>query len=264
MIENYGEYVRLGLFVLGLGAFLGFELLRPYRRPSVSKPRRWADNLGLTVFNSVALQLLFPGLVAATAHYVTAQKIGVLNMFQAPAFLKTLATLVFMDFMLYIWHLLNHVVPFFWRFHRVHHADLNMDVSTASRFHIGELAISTVLKMSLVYFIGADFLGVVVFESALVLCAQFHHSSLKVPAGFEKIFWILFVPPSMHRIHHSVVIKERDSNYGTVFSIWDRFLGTLRDDVDQDRIRIGVGAYPRSEELNLGRLLIMPFTRPVR
>ncbi|MDY7033196.1 MAG: sterol desaturase family protein, partial [Thermodesulfobacteriota bacterium] len=168
------------------------------------------------------------------------------------------------DFMLYVWHLLNHEMPFLWRFHRVHHSDLNMDVSTATRFHIGELVISAVIKISLIFFLGASILGVIIFESALVLCAQFHHSSLKVPGWFEKIFWIFFVPPSMHRIHHSVVIKERDTNYGTIFSLWDRSLGTLLKNVNQEKIRIGVGAYPKSEKLNFHQLITMPFTKPVR
>jgi len=103
-----------------------------------------------------------------------------------------------------------------------------------------------------------------VFESAVVLFTQFHHSSLKVPVRFERIYWTLFVPPSMHRIHHSVVIKERDSNYGAIFSFWDRIFGTMRRDEDQERIRIGMGAYQRPEALNFLRLLWMPFTRPVR
>jgi sterol desaturase/sphingolipid hydroxylase (fatty acid hydroxylase superfamily) len=181
-----------------------------------------------------------------------------------PSWVKILATVAFMDFMLYIWHLLNHEVPFFWRFHRVHHSDLNMDVSTATRFHVGELALSAVIKIGLVFFMGASVTGVVIFESALVLCAQFHHSSLKVPWWFERIFWVFFVPPSMHRIHHSVIISERDTNYGTILSIWDRLLGTLLTDVDQARIRIGVGAYQKPERLNFQHLMVMPFTRAIK
>jgi sterol desaturase/sphingolipid hydroxylase (fatty acid hydroxylase superfamily) len=139
-----------------------------------------------------------------------------------------------------------------------------MDVSTASRFHIGELSISAVIKIALVYFLGTNVAGLVVFESLLVLSSQFQHSSLRVPKLFEKIYWLVFVPPSMHRIHHSVVIKERDTNYGTIFSVWDRMLGTLLSAVDQDTIRIGMGAYQNTEELKLYKLIKMPFTRAVR
>ena len=256
--------IRLGLFVVGLLLFLVFELARPYRPATVSKAGRWLVNLGLTAFNSAFLYLVFGGAVIGTAQYTAQARIGVLNLVAWPHWMKILFTLVFMDFMLYVWHFLNHEMPLLWRFHRVHHSDPNMDVSTASRFHPGELAVSSVIKIGLIFFLGADLWGVVVFETALVLAAQFHHSSLKVPAWFERIYWIIFVPPSMHRIHHSVVIKERDANYGTVFSLWDRVMGTMIDRADQDRIRIGLGAYQDHQKLGFGRLLAMPFTRPVK
>jgi sterol desaturase/sphingolipid hydroxylase (fatty acid hydroxylase superfamily) len=139
-----------------------------------------------------------------------------------------------------------------------------MDVSTATRFHIGELAISAVIKICLIYFIGADLISVIIFEGLLVLTAQFQHSSLNVPEAFEKIFWTFFVPPSMHRIHHSVKIHERDTNYGTILSIWDRLLGTLLKDIPQESIIIGVGPYREPEKLGLPHLLLMPFTKPIK
>jgi sterol desaturase/sphingolipid hydroxylase (fatty acid hydroxylase superfamily) len=139
-----------------------------------------------------------------------------------------------------------------------------MDVSTATRFHFGELCISGIIKISIIFFLGANPLGVLIFECFLVLCAQFHHSSLKVSKKFETLWWIFFVPPSMHRIHHSVVIRERDTNYGTIFSFWDRILGTLLSNVDQTGIRIGIGAYRKAEKLNFHNLILMPFTKPVR
>jgi len=182
--------IRPLLFGGGLIFFLILELIIPYRKSSVSKIKRWLNNLGLTVVNSFILNLIFSTLIVSTAAYTQ-------------TWLKILITVTFMDFILYVWHLLNHEVPFLWRFHRVHHSDLNMDVSSATRFHIGELAISAVIKISLIYFLGASPVGVLIFESTIVLCAQFHHSSLKVPVWFEKLWWILFVPPSMHRIHHS-------------------------------------------------------------
>jgi len=153
---------------------------------------------------------------------------------------------------------------FLWRFHRVHHSDLNMDVSTATRFHIGELAISAIIKTALIFSLGASALGVLIFVSAVVLTVQFHHSSLRVTRWFEAVYWILMVQPSMHRIHHSVVIKERNTNYGALFSLWDRILGTLLIRVEQGRNRIGMGAYRKPGALNFHQLLWMPFTRAVR
>ncbi|GAB4483460.1 MAG: sterol desaturase family protein [Thermodesulfovibrionales bacterium] len=256
--------VRGILFWSGFFLLLGLELYRPYRVPTVAKMRRVLTNVLLTLFNSTVLGGLFAGATVHTALSADGARTGVLHLMDMPAWLRVCAAVIFMDFMLYVWHLLNHEMPFLWRFHRVHHSDLNMDVSTATRFHIGELAISAVIKIGLIFFLGADLLSVILFESLLVLCAQFQHSSVKVPEGFEKLFWLLFVPPSMHRIHHSVVIRERNTNYGTIFSFWDRLLGTLRKDVEQDRIVIGVGPYRDPGELGLFRLLAMPFTRPIR
>jgi sterol desaturase/sphingolipid hydroxylase (fatty acid hydroxylase superfamily) len=256
--------IRLLLFCTAIIFFLVLELIRPYRASSVSKLKRWINNIALTLFNSLLLQLVFSSAIVGTAVYVQSHKLGVLNMVEIPPWLKVFVTVAFMDFMLYVWHLLNHEMPFLWRFHRVHHSDLNMDVTTATRFHFGELAVSAVIKISIIFFLGASTLAVLVFESLLVLCAQFQHSSLKVPKWFEAIFWILFVPPSMHRIHHSVIIKERNTNYGTIFSLWDRILGTLLSNVNQGNIRIGVGAYQKPDKLNFHQLLAMPFTAPIR
>ena len=255
---------RLILFAGGMIFFLALELLLPYRKSTVSKARRWANNLGLTFVNAVFLYLVFASISLKIAAYVTQNEMGVMNVINLPLWVELVATVVFLDFMLYVWHLLNHEVPFLWRFHRVHHSDVNMDVSTATRFHIGELAISAVLKMALVFFIGATVEAVVLFEILIVLCAQFHHSSVKVPAWLEAVLWIFFVPPSMHRIHHSVIIRERNSNYGTILSLWDRLLETMVTRIDQRRIRIGVGAYNEPNKLGLPHLLIMPFTRAVR
>lgn len=139
-----------------------------------------------------------------------------------------------------------------------------MDVSTATRFHAGELMISALIKTVLMYALGINPFQNAVFESAIVFAAQIQHSSIRIPAALEKAYVCLFVPPSMHRIHHSVVIGERNSNYGTIFSLWDRIFGTLVMNVDQKKIKIGLGAYRGDTELGLMSLLIMPFKKPVR
>jgi len=248
----------------GFVFFLCFELIRPYRQPTVSKMKRLMTNIPLTILNSAVLSLVFASATINTSLYVSGNSLGLLNRISLPLWPKVLLAVFFMDFMLYVWHLLNHEIPFFWRFHRVHHSDLNMDVSTATRFHIGELAMSAVIKICLIYFIGANLISVIIFESLLVLTAQFQHSSLNVPESVEKVFWIFFVPPSMHRIHHSVKIHERDTNYGTILSVWDRLLGTLLKDIPQETIIIGVGPYREPEKLGLPHLLFMPFTRPIK
>jgi len=248
----------------GFFLFLLFEYLKPYRQPSVARTKRLLTNISLTVMNSAVLSLIFAAATINSALHVSANHLGILNAFNLPFWQKVFLSVIFMDLIFYAWHLLNHKVSLLWRFHRVHHSDLNMDVSTASRFHIGELALSSCLKIGLIYLIGANVVSVILFESLLGLTAQFQHSSIRVPIWFERIFYLLFVPPSMHRIHHSVVIRERDTNYGTILSIWDRLVGTLLKDADQDRIVIGLGPYRKPEGLGILSLLVMPFTRAIR
>jgi sterol desaturase/sphingolipid hydroxylase (fatty acid hydroxylase superfamily) len=256
--------INLFFFWGGLALYALLERLIPYRPPTVPKARRWVDNIGLAVFNGALLNLIFAVPIIQTADYVTRNQLGLFHLVDLPGWLRIAITVLFLDFMLYIWHFLNHEMPFFWRFHRVHHSDLNLDVSSASRFHLGELSISAVIKIALVYFLGAEIVGVIAFEILVVLTSQFHHSNIRLPEWFEKIWVAFFVPPSMHRIHHSVVIKERNTNYGTILSLWDKGLGTFLYNLDQARIRIGVGAYPRAEKVRFPHLLAMPFTKAVR
>lgn len=253
--------------VISWGGFivlLLFEHLKAYRPPSVPKTERLLTNISLTLLNSAVLSLLFGAATINSALYVSANHLGILNNLDLSFWKRVFLSVIVMDLIFYIWHLLNHRVPLLWRFHRVHHSDLNMDVSTASRFHIGELALSSGIKIGLIYLIGANVVSVILFESLLGLAAQFQHSSVRVPLWFERIFYLLFVPPSMHRIHHSVIIRERDTNYGTILSIWDRALGTLLKDADQEGIVIGLGPYRKIEDLGLLSLLAMPFTRAIR
>jgi sterol desaturase/sphingolipid hydroxylase (fatty acid hydroxylase superfamily) len=256
--------VRATVFWFGFVLFLSLELLIPYRNYTVSKLRRVATNLTMALLNGVIASLLFSTATERTALYASAGHWGLFNMFALPYWSRLLATIVVMDFVLYIWHLLNHEMPLLWRFHQVHHSDINMDVSTASRFHAGEIIMSSAVKIALIYFLGAEITAVVIFDSLLVFAAQFQHSCLKVPAVFGRIYWTLFVPPAMHRIHHSVVIRERNTNYGTIFSIWDRVFGTLLREIDQDKIVIGLGAYRDPGTLRIDHLLLMPLGRPAR
>ncbi len=243
----------------GIIVFFIFESRYAYRRSSVSKVKRWVTNLSLTVINGVVLNLVFGLAILGTVAYVTQNRLGLLYLVDWSAGVRFLVTVVVLDFFLYVWHLLNHTMPTLWRFHQVHHSDMNMDVSSASRFHIGELTMSALIRISLIYALGVKLEELVVFEIVLVLAAQFQHSVLRVPEWFERMWWVVFVPPSMHRIHHSVIIKERNSNYGTIFSLWDRFFGTLVSQVNQEQIRIGVGSYHDPEKLKLPQLLILPF-----
>jgi sterol desaturase/sphingolipid hydroxylase (fatty acid hydroxylase superfamily) len=249
---------------VGLFLFLVLELRFSYRQNSVSKPKRWMTNIPLSVINGSIYYLIYFSVIMEIIARAKNHQLGLLNSMAMPDWLKTVFGILILDFTLYAWHLINHVVPLLWRFHRVHHSDMNMDVSTASRFHIGELLMSGFVHMMVVYLSGVSFITYMLFEFLMKLSIQFHHSSIRINPNFEQ-FWVLFfVPPSMHRIHHSVKIKERDSNYGIVFSFWDRFFGTLSWGIDQSRILIGIGSHRKFENLGFWYMWLMPFTKKSR
>lgn len=253
--------VQLVLYWLGVIVFLLLELRFSYREPSVSKLRRWLANLPLSIVNGVVYHLLFAASITLLLSQSESMQHGLLQSYPMPQWLQVVLGIFILDFVIYTWHLLNHVVPLFWRFHRVHHSDMNMDVSTANRFHLGELLLSGLLRLATIYVFGIPLLAYILFEIFVNISIQFHHSSLKVSPVFERVWVLLFVPPFLHRIHHSVKIKERDSNYGVIFSIWDRFLGTLTKKTDQDSILIGIGSHRNFEKLGFWQLWLMPFTR---
>ncbi len=255
------EQLKPLLYWSGLLLFLFLELRFSYRPSTVSKTRRWLANLPLTVLNGSLYHFLYFSTISGLLLQAETNRSGLLNHLQLAEPLKILAGIVILDFVIYVWHLLNHEVPLFWRFHRVHHSDMFLDVSTGSRFHLGELLLSGLLRLAVIYTFGIPVAAYLLFEILANGCLQFHHSSIRIPASFEKIWQLFFVPPSMHRIHHSVKIRERDSNYGVIFSLWDRFLGTLTTGTDQQKIVIGIGSHRDFEKLGFLHLLLMPFTR---
>jgi sterol desaturase/sphingolipid hydroxylase (fatty acid hydroxylase superfamily) len=169
--------------------------------------------------------------------------------------------LVLLDYTLYIWHVLTHRVPWLWRFHLVHHADLDMDASTALRFHFGELLISVPWRAGQIFLIGVSPLSLVVWQSILFVMILFHHSNVRLPIGVERRLNLLIVTPRMHGIHHSFIREETDSNWSSGLTLWDRLHGTLRLNVPQEEITIGVPAYRTPRETSLLNLLKLPFTK---
>lgn len=245
----------------GVLIFLLIEIAHSYRLPTVSKTQRWLTNLPLSIINGSVYHFLFTASLIALAHTVEVEKLGLLNTIAAPLWLKIVLGILVLDFFIYLWHLLTHSIPLLWRFHRVHHSDLNMDVSTANRFHLGEFLVTGLLRMAIIYTFGIPWPAYVIFEIVVNLSVQFHHSALKLSPTFQKAWALLFVPPSLHRIHHSQLRKECDSNYGVIFSLWDRLAGTLVTEVDQDKIIIGSRSHQDFEKLSFWDLQVMPFKK---
>jgi len=256
--------IKIGMISGGVVLFLILELIVPYRENSVSKFRRWLNNLGLGIVNITIIQLGFLTLMISTSVYVSDKQIGLFNLMQIPDWLKIIDTIILMDLAMYFWHIMTHRVPLLWRFHRVHHTDLDMDVSTTLRYHIGEVIPQFIVLTGTIYFIGADPVGVLTFECIFILSNLFRHSRFKLPNWFDNIFWILFVPPAMHRIHHSVDLEERNTNFGTIFSIWDRLFGTLLTGINQNQIWTGVDGHIQEKKLEIYHLIWMPFTPAVK
>lgn len=254
------DQIRLSIFLGVFLLMLALERVIP-RHPTVdSKARRLGINLTLTGINVGLIKLLFSTAAVGVAHFASERGWGVLNFLDWPIWVEVFLAVLFLDLMIYLQHVVVHMVPFFWRFHIVHHSDLDLDVSSGFRFHPIEILGSMIFKMGLILALGPSVLAVVVFEAILNGMAQFSHSNIKLPEGLDRGLRYVLVTPDMHRIHHSEIVRETNSNYGFNLSIWDRLLGTYIHDGQkpQPEIVIGVGAYKKPEELTLFRLLMMP------
>lgn len=251
--------LRGGLF--GAAAVLvTLELLRPLRRRRHEpKLRRMERNAVIGGIAAVTVQLLEQPLVLPLARAVERRRWGLLAALPLPPAMATLAALVALDYTLYLWHVLVHRVPLLWRFHAVHHADLDLDASTAIRFHFGELAVSVPWRAAQVAIIGVTPHALTLWQTLTLFSVMFHHSNVRLPAALERLVGLLLVTPRMHGIHHSQREDEANSNWSSGLSLWDRLHGTLRLDVPQDRITIGVVGYDEPSEVTVSRMLTAPF-----
>lgn len=259
------DQIRMALFLGILILMLLLEALIPRHRKVDSKPRRFAINLSLTGFNVILVRLFLGGAAVGMAQFADRHGWGLFNYLQWPAWLEMALAVIVLDFMIYLQHVVLHIIPFFWRFHKVHHSDLDLDVSSGFRFHPLEILGSMIYKLGLVVMLGPSPLTVVVFEAILSGMAQFTHSNIKLPLLLDLNLRYVFVTPDMHRIHHSIERNETDSNFGFNLSIWDRLLGTYIRDAEkpQPEIVIGVPDFQRPEEVTLVKLILMPFRRMV-
>ena len=246
-----------GLFV----ALAVLETARPLRAAVEPRPRRVARNLGIAGLGLAALTLLQAPLLVPVAEWARGHRIGILNWTSLPAAVETVAAVLLLDYTLWHWHWLNHRVPFLWRFHLVHHVDLDLDSSTALRFHFGEMMLSVPYRLAQVVVIGASPSAVTVWQVLLVASILFHHSNVRLPASLERVLVRLLVTPRMHGIHHSDYENETNSNWSSLLSAWDWLHGTLLLSVPQREVAIGVPGYGDPRQVTLGRSLALPFRK---
>jgi len=266
---NFNEFVLQNEPAIRLGFFFGifavmalWEVLAPRRALTVSKAVRWANNIGLVFLNTAIVRLVFPLAAVGLAAFAAEHGWGLLNYFTVPFALAVLISVVALDFIIYLQHVLVHAVPALWRLHRVHHADLDFDVTTGARFHPIEILLSMLIKFSAIVVIGPPVVAVVIFEVVLSSMAMFNHSNVRLPLGLDRVIRLFIVTPDMHRVHHSTEDNETNSNYGFNLSIWDRLFGTY---IDQPRgghqaMHIGIHGFTDPKQVNqLPGMLALPF-----
>lgn len=229
IIASHEQALRLGFFLGVLAVMAVWEMLAPKRVLTVSKAVRWANNLGLVFLNSFIVRLVFPAAAVGMASFASAHGWGIFNYFSLPPVLAIALTVVAMDFIIYLQHVLVHAVPALWRLHRVHHADLDYDVTTGARFHPIEIILSILIKFATIVVLGAPVVAVIIFEVLLNAMAMFNHGNVGLPVALDRVLRWFIVTPDMHRVHHSIEDDETNSNFGFNLSLWDRLFGTWRE-----------------------------------
>ena len=218
--------LRLSAFMSVLVGMALWELAAPCRRQEIPRVIRWTNNLGLVVLDTIILRLSFPILAVGLALVAEERGWGLLSLFDLPFWLMVLISIIVLDLVIYLSHVMFHAVPALWRLHRMHHADLEFDVTTGLRFHPIEILLSMVIKLAVVAALGAPAVAVLIFEVLLNATAMFNHANIRLPKGVDRVLRWVVVTPDMHRVHHSAVLAETSGNFGFNLRWWDRLLCT--------------------------------------
>ena len=260
--------IRLSCFCGVLVLMTLWEVLTPRRPQSIRRLLRWPNNLGLVILNSFLLRLLFPLAGVGMAFLAQTKGWGLFNIVSAPAWLAIPSAVVLLDLTIYGQHVMFHAAPLLWRLHRMHHADLEFDVTTGLRFHPGEIVVSTLIKLAAILLLGPAPNAVLVFEVMLNATSMFNHGNVSLPVPLDRVLRLFVVTPDMHRVHHSIDRRETDSNFGFNVPWWDRLFGTYRAQpaLGHDRMTLGIDRFREPRELWLDRMLWQPLRgdAPVR
>ena len=257
--------IRLGCFLGVLMLMALWEGLTPRRPQSIKRLLRWPNNVGLVVLNTFVVRLMFPFAAVGMAFLAQTKGWGLFNIVPIPAWLAIPGAVLLLDLTLYGQHVVFHAVPFLWRLHRMHHADLEFDVTTGLRFHPGEIAVSMLIKLAAVVVLGLAPIAVLIFEVVLNATSMFNHGNVLLPAQIDRVLRLFVVTPDMHRIHHSIDRRETDSNFGFNVPWWDRLFGTYRAQpaLGHDRMTLGIDRFREPRELWLDRMLWQPLRHDV-
>ena len=265
LIGQSDGLIRLAIFASVFVVMALIELGWPKRRLIVSKQRRWLTNIGISVAGTALLRLMtmlaVPIAAIAAAFYAEAHHLGLLNQVSWPHWIKVVVALLALDLAIWVQHWASHKVPLFWRLHQVHHADRDIDVTTAVRFHPVEIGLSMLWKIVVVVPLGAPPLAVFLFEVILNACAMFNHANIALPQWLDGVLRLLVVTPDMHRVHHSVLRREHNTNYGFNLSLWDRLFRTYtaQPEGGHQGMTIGLPPYQSEAPTRFGWSLWLPF-----
>ena len=261
IIENETT-IRLSFFFGIFFIMAIWEVIAPRRALTVSKTLRWANNLGLVFFNSLILRILFPAAAVGLALFAQNKGWGLLNYYELPFLVSVILAVIALDFIIYLQHVMVHAVPLLWRLHRVHHADLDYDVTTGARFHTLEIILSMLIKFATIVVLGPPVVAVIIFEVILNGLAMFNHANVGLPKSLDKVLRWFIVTPDMHRVHHSVEDDETNSNFGFNLTWWDRLFGTYRDQPrgGQLGMTIGIHKFRDTKQVSwITGMLTLPF-----
>ena len=264
VLLGHEPLIRLGFFAGVLALMAGWELLAPRRPQAVGRGLRWPNNFGIVVVDTLLLRLVFPTAAVSFALFAETQGWGLFNAVAIPWCLAVIASVLILDFSIYLQHVVFHAVPALWRLHRMHHADLEFDVTTGLRFHPIEILLSMGIKFGVVAALGAPAVAVLIFEVLLNATSMFNHGNVRMPAGLDRALRWIVVTPDMHRVHHSVLPHETNSNFGFNLPWWDRLLGTYRAQpgAGHEAMTLGIEQFRDPGDLRLDPLLIQPFRGP--
>ncbi len=256
--------IRLSFFVGILVIMALWEVAAPQRRREIPRLLRWTNNLGIVVLDTLLVRLTFPVVAVGMAAIAQANGFGLFNVFAVPGWLAFVLSVLALDLAIYLQHVMFHAVPTLWRLHRMHHADLEYDVTTGLRFHPVEILMSMGIKLAVVAVLGPPAVAVLVFEVLLNATAMFNHGNIRLPAGVDRVLRLFMVTPDMHRVHHSIIPAETNSNFGFNLTWWDRLLGTYRAEpsLGQQGMTIGIEQFRTRRDLWLDRMLIQPALGP--
>jgi len=261
LVSTQELVIRFSAFLAVFSVMALWEVAASRRERAFSRWVRWPSNLGIVVLNTGVLRVLFPTATVGVALAAEQAGWGIFNVVGLSGWVEVVLAVVLLDFAIWLQHVLVHFIPVLWRLHRMHHADLDYDVTTGARFHPIEVVISMGLKLMVVSALGAPAVAVVIFEVLLNASAMFNHANVRLASALDRMLRLLIVTPDMHRVHHSVIKKETNSNYGFCLSVWDRMFDTYRDQPEggHEGMTLGIEQFRTQGDLLLNRMLAQPF-----